>query len=115
MVQIVCDSEKHKYYVYIYTLLAGSCLPAEITYSTQRALFHVCCVVFLVVLHILLLELLPGHPHPTPLRAPLMVPDGAKPPKRAREGEKGAELAEQRWDGDPELQAVLPVVGAAVL
>lgn len=35
--------------------------------------------------------------------------------KRAREGEKGEELAEQRWDGDPELQAVLPVVGAAVL
>lgn len=49
----------------VWAPLAGSCLPAEITYNTQRALFHVCCGVFLVVLPILLLKLVPGDAHPT--------------------------------------------------
>lgn len=37
------------------------------------------------------------------LLSPMTAPDGAKAPEKSQRGEKGAVLAEQRWDTDPGL------------
>lgn len=89
MAQIVCDSEKCNFYVHGLLWLEAASLQ-RCTYNTQRAIFHVCCGVFLVVLPILLLKL--SHPHPTSpqVAVPMTLPEGAKPPEKRQRGREGS-------------------------